>query len=252
MTASGSARTQSALRTPHSMTSLLHVEDLTKSYPTGTGGRLEVLRGVTFTVRRGEVVAVVGESGTGKSTLLHLLGALDRPDAGTVRYEGNDIFRLDDEALAAFRNRSVGFVFQFHHLLPEFTALENVAMPALIQGKDFAAARPRALDLLRQLGLEARAEHRPAELSGGEQQRVAVARALMNEPRLVLADEPTGNLDTRTAETLHEEILRLSRTFAQTFVLVTHNPALAALADRILRIEGGLIEEQPGVSAASR
>ncbi len=234
------------------MTSLLHVEDLTKSYPTGTGGRLEVLRGVTFTVRRGEVVAVVGESGTGKSTLLHLLGALDRPDAGTVRYEGNDIFRLDDEALAAFRNRSVGFVFQFHHLLPEFTALENVAMPALIQGKDFAAARPRALDLLRQLGLEARAEHRPAELSGGEQQRVAVARALMNEPRLVLADEPTGNLDTRTAETLHEEILRLSRTFAQTFVLVTHNPALAALADRILRIEGGLIEEQPGVSAASR
>ncbi len=252
MTASGSARTQSALRTPHSMTSLLHVEDLTKSYPTGTGGRLEVLRGVTFTVRRGEVVAVVGESGTGKSTLLHLLGALDRPDAGTVRYEGNDIFRLDDEALAAFRNRSVGFVFQFHHLLPEFTALENVAMPALIQGKDFAAARPRALDLLRQLGLEARAEHRPAELSGGEQQRVAVARALMNEPRLVLADEPTGNLDTRTAETLHEEILRLSRTFAQTFVLVTHNPALAALADRVLRIEGGLIEEQPGVSAASR
>ncbi len=234
------------------MTSLLHVEDLTKSYPTGTGGRLEVLRGVTFAVRRGEVVAVVGESGTGKSTLLHLLGALDRPDAGTVRYEGNDIFRLDDEALAAFRNRSVGFVFQFHHLLPEFTALENVAMPALIQGKDFAAARPRALDLLRQLGLEARAEHRPAELSGGEQQRVAVARALMNEPRLVLADEPTGNLDTRTAETLHEEILRLSRTFAQTFVLVTHNPALAALADRILRIEGGLIEEQPGVSAASR
>ncbi len=234
------------------MTSLLHVEDLTKSYPTGTGGRLEVLRGVTFTVRRGEVVAVVGESGTGKSTLLHLLGALDRPDAGTVRYEGNDIFRLDDEALAAFRNRSVGFVFQFHHLLPEFTALENVAMPALIQGKDFAAARPRALDLLRQLGLEARAEHRPAELSGGEQQRVAVARALMNEPRLVLADEPTGNLDTRTAETLHEEILRLSRTFAQTFVLVTHNPALAALADRVLRIEGGLIEEQPGVSAASR
>ncbi len=234
------------------MTSLLHVEDLTKSYPTGTGGRLEVLRGVTFAVRRGEVVAVVGESGTGKSTLLHLLGALDRPDAGTVRYEGNDIFRLDDEALAAFRNRSVGFVFQFHHLLPEFTALENVAMPALIQGKDFAAARPRALDLLRQLGLEARAEHRPAELSGGEQQRVAVARALMNEPRLVLADEPTGNLDTRTAETLHEEILRLSRTFAQTFVLVTHNPALAALADRVLRIEGGLIEEQPGVSAASR
>ncbi len=226
------------------MTSLLHVEDLTKSYPTGTGGRLEVLRGVTFTVRRGEVVAVVGESGTGKSTLLHLLGALDRPDAGTVRYEGNDIFRLDDEALAAFRNRSVGFVFQFHHLLPEFTALENVAMPALIQGKDFAAARPRALDLLRQLGLEARAEHRPAELSGGEQQRVAVARALMNEPRLVLADEPTGNLDTRTAETLHEEILRLSRTFAQTFVLVTHNKKTMQAAEILY----GITMAEPGVS----
>ena len=222
---------------------LLEVEDLKKSYPTGTGGRLEVLCGVSFAVQRGEVVAIVGESGTGKSTLLHLLGALDRPDSGTVHVDGHDIFRKDDDDLALFRNRAVGFVFQFHHLLPEFTAVENVAMPALIQGNDFEAARPRALDLLRQLGLDARADHRPSELSGGEQQRVAVARALMNQPGLVLADEPTGNLDTKTAEALHEEILRLSRSFGQTFIVVTHNPALAAIADRVLRIEGGRLEE---------
>ena len=220
---------------------LLEVIDLKKSYPTGTGGRLEVLRGVSFTVARGEVVAVVGESGTGKSTLLHLLGALDRPNKGTVRYDGQDIFQKDDEALAAFRNRSVGFVFQFHHLLPEFTALENVAMPALIQGTAFEKARPRALTLLRQLGLEERASHRPSELSGGEQQRVAVARALMNQPGLVLADEPTGNLDIKTAESLHKEILHLSHTFEQTFIVVTHNPALAAIADRVLHIENGVI-----------
>ncbi len=225
------------------MEPLLEVENLKKSYPTGAGARLEVLRGVSFAVRRGEVVAIVGESGTGKSTLLHLLGALDRPDSGTVRFDGHDIFLKDDDALAAFRNRSVGFIFQFHHLLPEFTALENVAMPGLIQGLDLEAARPRVLELLRQLGLEARADHRPSELSGGEQQRVAVARALMNRPGLVLADEPTGNLDTKTAEALHDEILRLSRTTGQTFVVVTHNPALAAIADRVLRIENGLIEE---------
>ena len=223
------------------MQPLLEVIDLKKSYPTGTGGRLEVLRGVSFTVARGEVVAVVGESGTGKSTLLHLLGALDRPNKGTVRYDGQDIFQKDDEALAAFRNRSVGFVFQFHHLLPEFTALENVAMPALIRGTAFEKARPRALTLLRQLGLEERASHRPSELSGGEQQRVAVARALMNQPGLVLADEPTGNLDIKTAESLHKEILHLSHTFEQTFIVVTHNPALAAIADRVLHIENGVI-----------
>ena len=225
------------------MEPLLEVEDLKKSYPTGSGEQLAVLRGVSFVVRRGEVVAIVGESGTGKSTLLHLLGALDRPDSGTVHFEGNDIFLKDDDALAAFRNRAVGFVFQFHHLLPEFTALENVAMPALIQGTDLGKARPRALDLLRQLGLEARAEHRPSELSGGEQQRVAVARALMNRPGLVLADEPTGNLDTKTAKALHNEILRLSRATGQTFVMVTHNPALAAIADRVLHIENGLLKE---------
>jgi lipoprotein-releasing system ATP-binding protein len=224
---------------------LLEVHDLKKSYPTGTGGRLEVLRGISFEVERGEVVAIVGESGTGKSTLLHLLGALDRPDEGTVLYDGRDIFQKNDEDLAAFRNQSIGFVFQFHHLLPEFTALENVAMPGLIQGQDFGKAKKRAQELLDLLGLAGRVDHRPSELSGGEQQRVAMARALMNQPGLVLADEPTGNLDTRTAETLHQELLRLSRTFEQTFILVTHNPALAALADRVLHIEGGLLQGVP-------
>lgn len=221
---------------------LLTAEGLQKSYPTGGGGRLDVLTGLDFRARPGEVVAVVGESGTGKSTLLHLLGALDRPDAGTVTYKGEDIFRKSDEDLAAFRNREIGFIFQFHHLLPEFTALENVAMPALIAHRSLAAALPRAMELLRVLGLEGRATHRPSELSGGEQQRVAVARALMNEPGLVLADEPTGNLDTKTAERLHDEILRLSREFDHTFVIATHNLALASIADRVLRLAEGVLK----------
>jgi len=220
---------------------LLVARGLKKSYPTGGGGRLEVLRGVDLSTRAGEVVAIVGESGTGKSTLLHLLGALDRPDEGTVLYRGEDIFRKSDEALAKFRNREIGFIFQFHHLLPEFTALENVAMPALIAQQSLAAARPRAMELLEVLGLADRASHRPSELSGGEQQRVAVARALMNEPGLVLADEPTGNLDTRTADRLHHEILRLSREFNYTFVIVTHNLTLAEMVDRVLRLENGLL-----------
>lgn len=216
---------------------------LEKSYPTGGGGRLDVLRGVDFDARSGEVIAVVGESGTGKSTLLHMLGALDRPDAGSVLYRGEDIFQKNDEELAAFRNREIGFIFQFHHLLPEFTALENVAMPALIRHQRLADVRGRAMELLTTLGLENRATHRPSELSGGEQQRVAVARALMNEPGLVLADEPTGNLDTNTADRLHDEILRLSRTLDHTFVIVTHNMALAAIADRVLTLENGLLEQ---------
>ncbi len=223
------------------MPPLLDVQDLGKSYPTGRGKRLEVLCGVTFTVHSGELVAVVGESGTGKSTLLHLLGALDSPDSGTVRFEGQDIFEADDAELAAFRNRSIGFVFQFHHLLPEFTATENVAMPALIGGMSMARASSRALDLLRQMGLENRATHRPGELSGGEQQRVAMARALMNRPGLILADEPSGNLDEKTAKRLHAEILRLRDDFDQTFIIVTHNSSLAAICDRVLRIEGGCV-----------
>jgi lipoprotein-releasing system ATP-binding protein len=229
------------------MEPLLDVRDITKSYPTA-GGELVVLRGVSLSIFPGEVVAIVGESGTGKSTLLHILGALDRPTSGTVHFKGEDIFRKGDEELARFRNREIGFVFQFHHLLPEFTALENVAMPALIQHRRLGEAKVRAMELLRALGLEARAEHRPNALSGGEQQRVAVARALMNQPGLVLTDEPTGNLDTRTAEALHDEILRLSRTFGQTFVVVTHNPLLAGLADRVLRLEDGRVVEERGAA----
>ncbi len=232
---SGTAQTEEQ-RTP-----LLAARALEKSYPTGGGRTLEVLRGLHFDASPGEVVAIVGESGTGKSTLLHLLGALDRPDAGTVYYRGEDVFRKSDEELAAFRNREIGFIFQFHHLLPEFTALENVAMPALIRHQRFRDVRDRARELLHTLGLEDRASHRPSELSGGEQQRVAVARALMNEPGLVLADEPTGNLDTKTADRMHDEILRLSRTFDHTFIIVTHNRALASIADRIMRLEEGLL-----------
>jgi lipoprotein-releasing system ATP-binding protein len=224
---------------------LLEVNELSKTYETGADLQLQVLHEVSFSVEKGQVVAVVGESGAGKSTLLHLLGALDRPSGGTVFFEGNDIFLKDDEALAAFRNRSIGFVFQFHHLLPEFTALENVAMPSLIQNAPLADVSGRAESLLELLGLKDRIHHRPGQLSGGEKQRVAVARALMNQPGLVLADEPTGNLDTKTAETLHEELMRLSRTFNQTFIIVTHNPALAEMADRILQIEGGTVCETP-------
>ncbi|MEM9998494.1 MAG: ABC transporter ATP-binding protein [Bacteroidota bacterium] len=226
---------------------LLRARGLTKSYPTAKGP-LTVLNGVDIDIRRGEFVAIVGESGTGKSTLLHLLGALDRPTAGTLHYldeagQATDVFAYDDEALAAFRGREIGFVFQFHHLLPEFSALENVAMPALIQGAAMRPAQDRAAELLALLGLAGRADHRPAQLSGGERQRVAVARALMNEPGLVLADEPTGNLDTKTAEALHDELRRLSEERGQAFVIVTHNPVLAALADRELTVRAGTLEQ---------
>jgi lipoprotein-releasing system ATP-binding protein len=223
--------------------SFLDVQDLVKQYDTGGEEPLTVLDGLSMTVELGEIVAVVGESGTGKSTLLHLLGALDRPTSGTVHFQGEDLFAKSDDDLAAFRNRTVGFVFQFHHLLPEFTALENVAMPALIQHRSLADVRGRALELLDLLGMADRAEHQPSALSGGEKQRVAVARALMNEPALVLMDEPTGNLDARTAEPLHQEIERLSREMQQTFVLATHNPALASIAGRVLRLEHGRLHD---------
>jgi lipoprotein-releasing system ATP-binding protein len=223
--------------------SFLQVDDLVKQYDTGGEEPLTVLDHLSVTVAEGDIVAVVGESGTGKSTLLHLLGALDRPTAGTVTFRGENLFAKSDEALAAFRNRSVGFVFQFHHLLPEFTAVENVAMPALIQHRPLSDARPRALELLDLLGMADRADHQPSALSGGEKQRVAVARALMNEPALVLMDEPTGNLDAQTAAPLHREIERLSREVQQTFVLATHNPALASIAGRVLRLEHGRVHD---------
>lgn len=221
--------------------SLLHAAGVHKEYDTGGDTPLQVLRGVDIDVNPGEIVAVMGESGSGKSTLLHILGALERPTRGTVTFNDQDLVSMTDDALAEFRNRSIGFVFQFHHLLPEFTALENVAMPALIQHRGMDAATPRAEELLEMLGLSGRKSHRPNALSGGEKQRVAVARALMNEPALVLMDEPTGNLDAATAEPLHREIERLSDTMDQTFVIVTHNASLAAIADRVLMLEHGTL-----------
>ncbi len=194
-------------------------------------GQLDVLKGVDLTVEKGKVVSVTGASGAGKTTLLQLLGSLEPPTAGTVEIDGENPYRLSAARLARFRNRHIGFVFQFHYLLPEFSALENVMMPALIGGESARAARPRAAELLDFLGLSARAAHKPGELSGGEQQRVAVARALMNRPSVVLADEPSGNLDTAHAQALHELFFRLRDEFGQTFVIVTHNEHLARLSD---------------------
>ncbi len=222
----------------------LIAENLHKGFQVGSGGRLDVLQGASLTVNAGEVVAIIGDSGAGKTTLLHLLGALDRPDQGTVSYDGQDIFQLNDHRLSRWRNHSVGFIFQFHHLLPEFSALENVAMPALIGGEPLHKARHRATSLLEQLGLQSRLDHRPSQLSGGEQQRIAVARALMNQPALILADEPTGSLDTKTAGVLHEELLNLSRMHNQAFVIATHNPALSELCDRILVLHDGRLQEK--------
>ncbi len=227
-------------------TPALTLRDVRKGYATGRGGYLSVLKGVSLDLQHGEVVAIVGESGSGKSTLLHLMGTLDKPDAGQVLLNGENVFALPDAQLAAFRNSHIGFVFQFHHLLPEFSALENVAMPALIGGSSKRRACELAQALLGQLALTDRAHHRPAELSGGEQQRVAVARALVNSPDLILADEPTGNLDARTADALHQEIIRLSRSCNQTFVLVTHNPVLAAACDRVLQLDGGELRPVSG------
>jgi lipoprotein-releasing system ATP-binding protein len=228
-------------------TPLIAVEGLKKSYPFG-GGSIEVLRGVDLAVDRGEMLGVVGVSGAGKSTLLHILGALDRPTAGTVRYGGNDLFALSELERAAFRNARIGFVFQFHHLLAEFSILENTMMPSLMARRPHAASRAAAEELLVAVGLKDRLRHKPGELAGGEQQRVAVARALVNQPDVVLADEPTGNLDRATGGAVHDLLRRLSVERNQTFVVVTHNEALAAQLDRVVRIEDGVIVEQAGVT----
>jgi lipoprotein-releasing system ATP-binding protein len=212
---------------------------VSKSYVGGDGSRLQVLDGVDLEVRPGEMVSVIGQSGSGKSTLLHVLGALDHADAGEVSIGGRRIASLKEEALAELRSRNVGFVFQFHHLLREFTALENVMMPQLIAGTAERDARRRAEELLGLIGLTARATHKPAQLSGGEQQRVAVARALANRPLAVLADEPSGNLDPETSERLHDLLFAVCREEGAAMVLVTHDLALAARADRVLRLHGG-------------
>jgi lipoprotein-releasing system ATP-binding protein len=200
-----------------------------------------VLRGLDLAVRAGEMLAVIGASGVGKSTLLHVLGTLDRPEAGTVVFEGDDLFQLPEHRLREFRNRTLGFVFQFHHLLPEFSALENVMMPLLIGRVPTREARAVAGRLLEELGLTERADHRPGALSGGEQQRVAVARALARSPRALLADEPSGNLDRETGERLHALLRRLNRERGITLVVVTHNERLAAACDRVLRLEAGVL-----------
>ena len=202
---------------------------------------MHVLRGVDFAAAAGEAVAIVGASGAGKSTLLHLLGALDRPTAGRVEVGGADIGALEEDRIAAIRNKSIGFVFQFHHLLREFTALENVMMPALVKGDGASRARARAEKLLGQVGLSRRAGHKPSELSGGEQQRVAVARALANEPLVVLADEPTGNLDARSGQAVHELMFELKERCGVALVVATHNMELASKAERVLTLQDGVL-----------
>ena len=207
---------------------------INKSY-----GALHVLRDVDLSIAQGEVVSIVGASGAGKTTLLQILGTLDRPDSGTLRYGDVDVTKLKEKELAAFRNRQIGFVFQAHHLLPEFSAVENVMIPALIAGRPQAEARQRAMELLERLKLADRATHKPAAMSGGECQRVSVARALMNTPMVVLADEPSGNLDSQHAKELHNLFFELRREMGQTFVIVTHNEELAAMADRKITIKDG-------------
>jgi lipoprotein-releasing system ATP-binding protein len=207
-------------------------------------GNLAVLRGVNLSIAASEIVSIVGKSGAGKSTLLHILGTLDQADTGEVVINGENISKLNRAKLADFRNNHLGFIFQFHHLLPEFTALENAAMPALIAGKSQSTAQKRAKELLDYLGLAERLSHKPTQLSGGEQQRVAVARALMNQPAVVFADEPTGNLDSASSKDLHDLLFKLRQDFKQTFVIVTHNAELARMSDRTLTMQDGVLVDE--------
>ena len=217
---------------------MLKATNITRNY-----NDLSVLKGVDIFVNKGEIVSIVGSSGAGKSTLLHILGSLDRANSGEIWINNQRIDTLKEKELAKFRNKHIGFVFQFHHLLPEFTALENVCIPGWIAGTPKNELEARALELLKILGLQDRASHKPSELSGGEQQRVAVARALINNPDIVFADEPTGNLDSKHAQELHELFLHLQKTMGQTFLIVTHNEALAKMSDRVVHMKDGYIVE---------
>jgi lipoprotein-releasing system ATP-binding protein len=219
---------------------MIKITNLHKSFTMGSQ-ELTVLKGIDLEIPRGQMVAVVGASGAGKSTMLHIMGMLDRPTKGTVYFDDQDLFQMSEAQQADFRNRRIGFVFQFHHLLPEFTALENACMPALIQRRPLEDVEQEATILLQEVGLGQRLHHKPGELSGGEQQRVAVARALLQKPDLVLADEPTGNLDTHTGESLFELLRNLNRTRNTTFVIVTHNDKLSAQSDRIVYMQDGMI-----------
>lgn len=215
---------------------MLKAEGLYKAY-----GKLPVLKGIDLHIREGEIVSIVGASGAGKSTLLHLLGTLDSPEKGKIFISNTDVFQLNQQKLAGFRNKHIGFIFQFHNLLPEFSALENVMIPGLIAKRSGTEVKRRAMELLGLLGLQERKDHKPGELSGGEQQRVSVARALINDPSIVFADEPSGNLDSKNADELHQLFFDLRKELNQTFVIVTHNKELAEMADRKLEIEDGVI-----------
>lgn len=215
---------------------MIQLHDIRKSF-----GTLQVIKGIDLSINQGEIVSIVGPSGAGKTTLLQIIGTLDRPDSGRVLFGGIDVAVYNEKQLSAFRNQHVGFVFQFHQLLPEFTAVENVMMPALINGAGMADARRRAMEMLDYLGLTARASHKPSELSGGEKQRVAVARALVNRPQVILADEPSGSLDTQNKEELHSLFFDLRRELGQTFIIVTHDESLAAITDRTIRLRDGLV-----------
>lgn len=216
---------------------MIEITDLTKEF-----GKLKVLKGVNLKVKKGEVISIVGPSGAGKTTLLQLIGTLDKPTGGSIRIGGEEVTGMNSKRLAAFRNRHIGFVFQFHQLLPEFTALENITIPALIAGRNKEEAEKEAMELLEMMGLKERAQHKPAEMSGGENQRVAVARALINHPDIVLADEPSGSLDSHNKEELHKLFFNLRDRFGQTFVIVTHDEKLASYTDRTIHMIDGLIE----------
>lgn len=215
---------------------MIQLHDIRKSF-----GTLQVLKGIDLTINQGEIVSIVGPSGAGKTTLLQVIGTLDRPDSGRVLFDGIDVSVYNEKQLSAFRNRHIGFVFQFHQLLPEFTAVENVMMPALINGAGMADARRRAMEMLDYLALTDRASHKPSELSGGEKQRVAVARALVNRPQVILADEPSGSLDTQNKEELHRLFFDLRRELGQTFIIVTHDESLASTTDRTIHLRDGLV-----------
>lgn len=217
---------------------MIEIENLTKRF-----GNLEVLKGVNLKVEKGEVISIVGPSGAGKTTLLQLIGTLDRPNSGSIRFNGEELTKMSEKRLAKFRNKHIGFVFQFHQLLPEFTALENIIIPALIAGNDRKEAEKEAMELLRILGIEERAHHKPAEMSGGENQRVAVARALINHPDVILADEPSGSLDSKNKDELHRLFFDLRDRFGQTFIIVTHDEGLASFTDRTIRMVDGVVED---------